>query len=95
MLISVNLWLKNIISHGLTHISLISDFHSIYGLGFGRNPFMAVCREGVVFRCLTVNVKNEDDEALLGFLESDIFKAGLGNNCESQRSPHSQEWQSL
>lgn len=34
--------------------------------------------EGVVFRCLTVNVKNEDDEALLGFLESDVFKTGLG-----------------
>ena len=33
--------------------------------------------EGVVFRCLTVNVKNEDDEALLGFLEPDVFTAGL------------------
>ena len=31
----------------------------------------------MVFRCLTVNVKNEDDKALLGFLESDVFKTGL------------------
>ncbi len=39
------------------------------GLGVGT--------EGVDFRCLTVNVHNEDDESLLSFLESDTFKAGL------------------
>jgi hypothetical protein len=33
--------------------------------------------EGVAFKCFTVNVKNDDDEAFLGFLESDAFKAGL------------------
>jgi hypothetical protein len=33
--------------------------------------------EGIAFKCFTVNVKNDDDEALLGFLESDVFKAGL------------------
>src|ERR1044072_1247473 len=33
--------------------------------------------QGVAFKCFTVNVKNDDDEALLGFLESDAFKAGL------------------
>jgi hypothetical protein len=33
--------------------------------------------EGVSFKCFTVNVKNRDDEAFLGFLESDIFKQGL------------------
>ena len=33
--------------------------------------------EGVSFKCFTVNVKNEDDEAFLGFLDSDVFKAGL------------------
>jgi hypothetical protein len=33
--------------------------------------------EGVVFKCFTVNVKNDGDEALLGFLDSDVFKAGL------------------
>jgi hypothetical protein len=32
---------------------------------------------GVAFRCYTVNVKNADDERLLSFLESDVFKAGL------------------
>lgn len=33
--------------------------------------------EGVAFRCYTVNVANEEDERLLGFLESDVFKSGL------------------
>lgn len=33
--------------------------------------------EGLAFRCYTVNVKNDQDEALLGFLDGDVFKAGL------------------
>ena len=44
-----------------------------YPLFVGLN----VGTEGLAFRCYTVNVKNEGDEALLGFLESDVFKAGL------------------
>lgn len=33
--------------------------------------------EGLSFKCFTVNVKNDQDEAFLGFLDSDVFKAGL------------------
>jgi hypothetical protein len=33
--------------------------------------------EGVDFQCHTVNVKNEEDEKLIEFLDSDIFKKGL------------------
>lgn len=33
--------------------------------------------EGVAFKCFTVNVKNDADEAFLGFLDSDVFKGGL------------------
>ncbi len=33
--------------------------------------------EGMSFRCRTINVSNDEDEAFLSFLESDIFKAGL------------------
>src|SRR5262249_35296331 len=33
--------------------------------------------DGVAFRCFTVNVKNDEDEALIGFLDSDVFRAGL------------------
>ncbi|NQE52496.1 hypothetical protein C5S29_02800 [ANME-1 cluster archaeon GoMg3.2] len=33
--------------------------------------------EGVIFKCMTVNVKNDNDEAILNFLDQDIFQAGL------------------
>jgi hypothetical protein len=33
--------------------------------------------EGISLKCLTVNVKNDDDERLLAGLESDVFKNGL------------------
>lgn len=33
--------------------------------------------EGVSFKCFTVNVKNEGDQKILGFLGSDVFKKGL------------------
>jgi hypothetical protein len=33
--------------------------------------------EGVAFKCFTVNIKNQEDEDALSFLESDVFKAGL------------------
>jgi hypothetical protein len=33
--------------------------------------------EGVDFRCFTVNVQNDDDEKLLGFLDGDVFKQGM------------------
>jgi len=33
--------------------------------------------EGVVFKALIANVKNDDDEAIMEFLEGDTFKSGL------------------
>src|SRR4030067_1511415 len=36
-----------------------------------------VGREGVAFKCFTVNVKNKKDETFLSFMESDIFRSGL------------------
>jgi hypothetical protein len=44
-----------------------------YPLFLGLN----VGNEGVCFKCYTVNVKNEEDESALSFLESDVFRAGL------------------
>lgn len=38
---------------------------------------LQVAEEGLDFRCATVNVKNENDEAILKFLSSDVFKKGL------------------
>jgi hypothetical protein len=33
--------------------------------------------EGITFRCRTINVSNDQDEAFLKLLESNVFKAGL------------------
>jgi hypothetical protein len=38
---------------------------------------LKVGNEGVSFKCFTVNVKNDDDQKVLGFLGSDVFKKGL------------------
>ena len=46
-------------------------------VGFPIFIGLNVGTEGVAFRCYTVNVANEEDERLLGFLESDTFKSGL------------------
>jgi hypothetical protein len=32
---------------------------------------------GATFKCYTVNVQNDQDQAILDFLDSDVFKAGL------------------
>jgi hypothetical protein len=46
-------------------------------LGYPLFVGLNVGTEGVVFKCFTVNVANDADEAFLTFLESDAFKAGL------------------
>src|SRR5262249_29535785 len=38
---------------------------------------LAVGNEGLAFRCRTINVKNDSDEAFLDFLDGDVFRAGL------------------
>lgn len=45
---------------------------------------LKVGSEGVAFRCFTVNVKNDGDEAFLEVLESDVFKAGLKLSAVAQ-----------
>ncbi len=44
-----------------------------YPLFVGLN----VGHEGVTLKCRTINIHNDQDEALLSFMESDTFKAGL------------------
>jgi hypothetical protein len=39
---------------------------------------LSVGKVGAAFQGFTVNVKNDNDEALLSFLDSDAFKSGLG-----------------
>jgi hypothetical protein len=46
-------------------------------LGYPLFVGLNVGTEGVAFKCFTVNVANDADEAFLAFLDSDAFKAGL------------------
>jgi hypothetical protein len=46
-------------------------------LGYPIFVGLSVGDQGVSFGCLTVNVRNDEDEQFLSFLESDIFKSGL------------------
>ena len=45
----------------------------------GYPIFVGLCLggEGLSFKCRTINVSNDQDEAFLDFLEADVFKAGL------------------
>jgi len=38
---------------------------------------LSVGQEGLTLKCRTINVRNDQDEAFLGFLESPTFKTGL------------------
>jgi hypothetical protein len=73
---------QNQVSRGIEHLHFnatyrVRENEEAAIIGYPIFVGLNVGIEGVVFRCLTVNVKNEDDEALLGFLESDVFKSGL------------------
>jgi len=46
-------------------------------IGYPTFVGLHVGSEGVAFKCYTVNVKNEDDQKVLEFLDNDIFKNGL------------------
>ncbi len=46
-------------------------------IGFPVFIGLNVGREGVAFKCFTINVKNEQDEKILEYLDSDVFKSGL------------------
>ena len=47
----------------------IAGYPVFIGLNVGRN--------GAAFQCFTVNVKNDNDQAVLGFLDSPAFQGGL------------------
>ena len=73
---------QNQVPDGIEHLHFNATYRVREGeeaaiIGYPIFVGLNVGIEGVVFRCLTVNVKNEDDDALLGFLESDVFKTGL------------------
>jgi hypothetical protein len=58
-------------------------YRALEGSGAGVRGFdifvgLKVGEEGVSFKCYTVNVENKDDKKMLAFLDSDVFKKGLG-----------------
>lgn len=62
------------------HFSQLYRAQEGQGAGITGYPIfvgLQVGSEGVKFRCRTVNVKNEDDEKVVQFLNSDPFKNGL------------------
>lgn len=73
---------QNQVSHKVENL----HFNAIYPVGEGENAAIRgnpifiglhVGSDGLLFKCRTVNVQNEQDEAFLKFLESDTFKKGL------------------
>jgi hypothetical protein len=72
--------------HHVQGSSEIVNFSQIYCVQDGQNAGIAgnkvfeglsVGDDGLAFKCMTVNVKNRDDERALGFLDSSEFKSGM------------------
>lgn len=70
----------------LTDVTEHLHFNSTYRVREGERAALLnypiflglnIGNDGLVFKCYTVNVKNEEDEAAIQFLESDAFKTGL------------------
>ena len=73
---------QNQVPGGVEHLHFNATFRAREGeqaaiVGYPLFVGLNVGPEGVAFKCFTVNVKNDEDEAFLGFLESDVFRAGL------------------
>jgi hypothetical protein len=73
---------QNQVAGEVEHLHFNATFRGRQGehaalVGYPLFVGLQVGPEGVAFKCFTVNVKNDQDESLLGFLDSDVFKAGL------------------
>jgi hypothetical protein len=73
---------QNQVAGEVEHLHFNATFRGRQGqhvalVGYPLFVGLQVGSEGVAFKCFTVNVKNDQDEALLGFFDSDVFKAGL------------------
>jgi len=73
---------QNQLAEAVEHVHFNATFRAQEGeavavIGYPIFLGLNVGSEGVAFKCFTVNVKNDDDEAFLGFLESSAFTSGL------------------
>jgi len=81
-LILFDFYAQNQTHASVEHVHFTTTFRARQGeqasvLGYPIFVGLRVGDEGVALKCFTVNVKNEDDTSLLGFLDSDLFRAGL------------------
>jgi len=73
---------QNQVSDNVEHLHFNATYRVREGeqaaiVGYPVFVGLNVGTEGVAFKCFTVNVKNDADEAFLSFLDSDVFKTGL------------------
>lgn len=73
---------QNQLKDNLEHLHFNQTFRAQEGndvavIGYPIFIGLNVGSQGINFKCFTVNVKNEDDEAILRFLDNDVFQAGL------------------
>jgi hypothetical protein len=80
--ILLDFYAQNQIGKDTEHLHFNATFRAQQGeeaavLGYPLFVGLNVGTAGVAFKCFTVNVKNDEDEAALSFLESDVFRKGL------------------
>ena len=73
---------QNQLDSDVEHLHFNSTFRVTEGeeaavIGFPIFHGLRVGTEGVAFKGFTVNVKNDNDEALLALMESDVLRSGL------------------
>jgi len=73
---------QNQVPGTIEHLHFNSCYRVLEGQEAGITGYpifigLNVGSDGVAFRCFTVNVQNDNDEALLASMESDVFKSGL------------------
>ena len=73
---------QNQTSSGIEHVHFNSTYRaregeSVAAIGYPIFRGLNVGKNGLAFRCFTVNIKNEQDESTLAVFESDVFKGGL------------------
>jgi len=73
---------QNQVANDIEHLHFDTTFRVREGqqaavVGYPIFVGLNVGSEGLAFKCLTVNVRNDEDESFLKFLESDVFQAGL------------------
>jgi hypothetical protein len=73
---------QNQLENDIEHLHFNSTFRVREGeeaavIGYPIFVGLRVGTDGVAFKGFTVNVKNDDDEALLSLMESDVMRSGL------------------